>query len=301
MASTPQGQQQQQQHGDLAPGAAPAAPEAAPLALVASTPASSQGQQQQQQQQHGDLAPGAAPAPEAAPPALVASTPASSQGQQQQQHGDPAPAAAVDGMTVALSPQDIGFYSAQPLESFPEAHRLLTELRKRHRNTQNVVFRHDLTHSQELDWRAWLSQRGDAADIVGPGIKSFGFVWLDSRDSNMRERRGDFLVQRTDDVDIRLHPQQKANHHTGFKEACPVWGHWESQWNPATSVSRPQPGLSAPGSRVGHWAQTNYSFCVMASDKTKQKSVFSSIQPQFLQLVVVNSDFLCARPEDSVC
>merc|ERR1712039_176380 len=81
-------------------------------------------------------------------------------------------------------------------------------------------FLHDLTHSQELNWRVWLSQRGDAKDIVGPGIKKFAFVWLESGDSNTRERRGDFLVQRTDEWDLRLHPQQKVNHHTGYKEAC---------------------------------------------------------------------------------
>ena len=149
-------------------------------------------------------------------------------------------------MTVALLPEDIRFYSRKPQESFPKAHRFLTELRRRHRDTQNEKFWHDLTDSQELNWRVWLSQRPDAAKIVGPGIKKFAFVWLDSEDSNTRERRGDFLVQRTDDKDIRLHPQQKANRHTGLKEACLVWGNWARLWDPTISMYGRHEALAAP-------------------------------------------------------
>ena len=63
---------------------------------------------------------------------------------------------------------------------------------------------HDLTDSQEFDWKVWVSQRPGVEDIVG-----FAFVWLSSTDSNLRERRGDFMVSRIDGIDIRLHPQRR--------------------------------------------------------------------------------------------
>eukprot|EP00974_Lingulodinium_polyedra_P090994 8824007-Lingulodinium_polyedra.AAC.1 len=53
-----------------------------------------------------------------------------------------------------------------------------------------------------------------------------------STDSNLNEKRGDFLVSRADAVDIRLHPQQATKKHTtGMKEALPVWGSL-GQWSP---------------------------------------------------------------------
>ena len=64
---------------------------------------------------------------------------------------------------------------------------------------------HDLTDSQEFDWKVWVSQRPDAADIVGPGIYRFAFVRLVSTDTSLRERRGDFLVSRIDGIDTCLH------------------------------------------------------------------------------------------------
>ena len=71
--------------------------------------------------------------------------------------------------------------------------------------TELKILLHDLTDSQEFDWKEWVSQRPDAADIVGPGIYRFAFVWLSSTDSNLRERRGEFLVSRIDGIEIRLH------------------------------------------------------------------------------------------------
>ena len=51
-----------------------------------------------------------------------------------------------------------------------------------------------------------LSQRPDGADIVGPGIYLFAFVW--SKDSNLHERHGDSMLSRIDAKNMRLHPQQ---------------------------------------------------------------------------------------------
>ena len=60
-------------------------------------------------------------------------------------------------------------------------------------------------------------------------------MWLSSTDTNLRERRGDFLVQRVD-VDIRLHPQTRKSPTTGMKEALPVRGSWETQWSPSSTA-----------------------------------------------------------------
>ena len=115
--------------------------------------------------------------------------------------------------TATLVPDEIDHYKrARP---FPAAHRFLTTLHDRHRHTQNSVFLHDLTDSQEFDWKAWVSQRPDATDIVGPGIYRFAFVWLSSTDSNLRERRGDLMVSRIDRADIRFHPQKQKTARQG--------------------------------------------------------------------------------------
>ena len=132
------------------------------------------------------------------------------------------------------------------------AHRFLTALRDRHRDTQNDVFLHDLTHSLEFDWKAWVSQRPDAEDIVGPGIYRFAFVWVSSTDTNLRERRGDFLVSR-EDVDIRLHPQTRKHQTTGMREALPVRGSWAEQWSPTSPAMVRHGALAA--SQGPQWPQ----------------------------------------------
>lgn len=120
-----------------------------------------------------------------------AATSASSQGQQQQ-------GSWADWPPVVLGPGEIDRYiRASDIPRAFYARRFLTALRDRHRATQNDVFLHDLTDSQEFDWKAWVSERPDAEAIVGPGICGFAFVWLPN--SN-----GEFLVQRSDDVNICL-------------------------------------------------------------------------------------------------
>ena len=149
-------------------------------------------------------------------------------------------------MPIVLGPGEIDHYKrVRPQVSFPAAHKFLTELRDLHGHTQNNVFLHDLTDSLKFNWKVWVSQRPDAADIVGLGINRFAFVWLSSMDSNTKERRGDFLVQRVDGIDIRLHPQQKPNRETGLKEAIPVRGSWEKEWCPETSPALQHEALAA--------------------------------------------------------
>mgnify|MGYP003319480354 CR=1 FL=1 len=111
---------------------------------------------------------------------------------------------------VVLRPGEIDRYiRASDIPRAFYARRFLTALRDRHRATQNDVFLHDVKDSQEFNWKVWVSQRPDVQDIVGRGIYRFAFVWLDSTDTNLKERRGDFLVSRIDGIDIRLHPQKK--------------------------------------------------------------------------------------------
>ena len=186
--------------------------------------------------------------------------------------------------TATLVPHEIDHYKCTRL--VPAAHRFLTTLHDRHRHTQHSVFLHDLTDSPEFNWKVWVSQRPDAADIVGPGIYRFAFVWVSSTDStdsatykggdfvvqrvqvvglgiyrfasvrvsraqppgsgrsgsNLRDRSGDFLVQRTDGVDIRLHPlhphqeANRKNRKTKKKEAIPMRGSWEKEWCPETAT-----------------------------------------------------------------
>ena len=88
-----------------------------------------------------------------------------------------------------------------------------------------------------FNWKAWVSQRPDVDSIVGPGIYRFAFVWVSSTDSNLHERRGDFLVSRTDGEDIRLHPQKNKHITTGMKEALPVRGSWAEQWSPESPAA----------------------------------------------------------------
>ena len=106
-----------------------------------------------------------------------------------------------------LGPDDIDWYRQDRPVSFPEAHRFLTTMRNRHRDTQDVIVYHDRTDCREFHWRAWVSHRPDAETVVGPGIIRFAFVWVAAVDDNLHEKRGDFLISRADGVDIRLHPQ----------------------------------------------------------------------------------------------
>ena len=125
-----------------------------------------------------------------------------------------------------LAPTDIGRYYNQSPVSYPAAHRFLSKLRDRHRDTMHNVFLHDLTDSHEFDWKVWVALRGDVKDIVGTGIYRFAFVWLSSMDTNLKERRGDFMVSRIDGEDIRLHPQSNKNARRGRKRPslCGVRG-----------------------------------------------------------------------------
>ena len=69
-----------------------------------------------------------------------------------------APPPAPPAPTVALGPEEIDHYSRERAVSCTAAHRFLTTLRDRHRATQNDDCLHDLTDSQEFNWKAWVSQ-----------------------------------------------------------------------------------------------------------------------------------------------
>ena len=123
-----------------------------------------------------------------------------------------------------------------------KARRFLLQCIDRYHETQNSICLHDLTKTEDFDWKTWLCERPvDALEIVGPGIIKFSFVWI----TVLNERHGDFMVSRIDGKDIRLHPQQtKPNQATGLREVLPVWGSWEAGWNQheALAVSQGQGG-----------------------------------------------------------
>ena len=210
----------------------------------------------------------ASPQGQQPPQAAQGNNPASSQGQQPPQAPPP----------VALSPDDIDqFKRARVFVSFKQAHRFLTELRGRHRDTQDEVFFHDLTDTEEFDWKVWVSQRPDAEDIVGPGIGTFAFVWLASMDTNLHERRGDFMVQRADGLDIRLHPQKNQNRATGLREAVPVRGSWAQEWDPAITPIQQHAALAAA---QGHdqirriWPTPTYNGVSAADAPSKTQAIW---------------------------
>ena len=154
------------------------------------------------------------------------------------------PGALAAPLLLGLGPGDLDEYRHDGPVSFPEAHRFLTVMRDRHRDTQDDDVFHDLTDSSEFRWRAWVSQRPDAETIVGPGIFRFAFVWVAATDNNLHEKRGDFVLSRVDGVDIRLHPQQRKNRATGMKEATPVWGSLD-QWLPQHTAQFRHEALAA--------------------------------------------------------
>lgn len=139
--------------------------------------------------------------------------------------------------------------------SFPAAHRELTRLRDLTRGTDTV--RMDLTNidvGEPFDWRGWVANRDDAAQLVGPGVWAFWFVRLTTRDSNLDEPRADFLLRRVDGQDVRLHPQTTVHKVTRRKEANPVWGNWEAQWHPSTPLSAQNDALASTRGQSSHSA-----------------------------------------------
>ena len=163
--------------------------------------------------------------------------------------------AAMPTPPAALARGEIDSYRRERPVS-PVAYRFLRNLRERHRgDLLNNFFLLDLTDSSEFHWRAWVSQRPDAEDIVGPGIYRFAFVWVSVKDTHQSfGRRGDFLVSRVD-VDIRLHPLRDKSRTTLSREATPVWGSWADQWWPHVSRWPQDMASGKHGARVASQGQ----------------------------------------------
>lgn len=91
---------------------------------------------------------------------------------------------------AALPADAIRFYASRKHVSFPEAHRYLQQCRGRNRAGMDKWSHEILTDAQDFDWRAWVCQRPDAEHLVGPGVHSFLFVWVEAVDTNLHEKRG---------------------------------------------------------------------------------------------------------------
>ena len=133
--------------------------------------------------------------------------------------------------------------------SMGSARRHLTWLRAEH--DSDWIAYVDLTHSELFDWRHWLACRSDAETVVGNGVWAFWFVRICSKDTDLLDFRGDFLLQRVNAEfpDVRLRPQQAKQRTSGKREAVPVHGNWES-WRPgASAFGRAEVALAAPQGR----------------------------------------------------
>ena len=105
-----------------------------------------------------------------------------------------------------------------PGPSMATAHQHLMRWRAAHNSDSTEYV--DLTHvtdAELFDWRLWLACRPDWEMVVGNGVWAFWFVGRCSRDTNLLDYRGDFLVRRINksSPEKRLHPQQanqRKNH-----------------------------------------------------------------------------------------
>ncbi len=86
----------------------------------------------------------------------------------------------------------------------------------------------DLT--EKYDWPAYIAHHAEAERIIGSGVCRFGFLLMsDVRDPSVKEEgpRGDFIVLRSDNTAVRLHPHGGGG--SKKKEAQPIFGllqHW---------------------------------------------------------------------------
>ena len=127
---------------------------------------------------------------------------------------------------VALAATDLDDHRRHPV-SWRQAHAVLTQMRDAHGATMWEQDLHDMTESDDFNWRGYLAnRRGTEALLAGAHVWQFAFVWTKAWDTNRKQHRGDFLVRLTDGRDIRLHPQTRVNR-DGEHEAHPVEGKWE--------------------------------------------------------------------------
>ena len=68
-----------------------------------------------------------------------------------------------------------------------------------------------LSDESEFEWKTYVAFHPDCDAIVGPSIQEFGAVFVRAWDRNMDQPRMDFVVSRTDDTVVRLHPSSKQH------------------------------------------------------------------------------------------
>ena len=93
------------------------------------------------------------------------------------------------------------------------ANRILKKLRDR-----TVGSVQDLSDGSVFNWRGYVAYHHQAREIIGPGIARFEFRFVNAWDPNCQQKRGDFVVRRVDNTDVRLHPGCNG-------ETTPVYGH----------------------------------------------------------------------------
>ncbi len=163
----------------------------------------------------------------------------------------PASTSAEQPVTVGQVVMGPGYHTARAV-SMKAAHKALTAFRDMYRDTQDDEVMHDLTWVWAFDWRAWIAGRSDEANIIGPGIWAFCFVWVEAEDKNLHEKRGDFLVRRIDGTDVRLHPSGSKSKSSGLHEAHPIFGEW-SMWTTEVGGRAAQHEALAPTQGPGVW------------------------------------------------
>ena len=158
---------------------------------------------------------------------------------------------------VALASTDLAAHVHDGV-SHSAAHKFLTHMRDTHGATMWQQDLHDLTDSNEFNWRSYLANRpGTQALLRDAHVWQFAFVWTRAWDSNRKQQRGDFLLRLTDGRDYRLHPQSRKNRN-GAHEAHPVecpkgWEHWALNSPPDGSEIGPM-GVLVPLQDQTAWA-----------------------------------------------
>ena len=117
-----------------------------------------------------------------------------------------------------FGPQDLQAWDQRKRVSHRRAHAHLRDLRAE-MSASGEEWR-DLSDS---DWLLnYVCSRPDAEVVVGPGIVSMRCGFVGSQDSNLHERRFDFLVTVADGSAARLHPSSSGHGVPVFGQT-PVW------------------------------------------------------------------------------
>jgi len=116
---------------------------------------------------------------------------------------------------VVLRLADTTQYADYPMTT-KLAHKALKELRVQMATGGTEVM--DLTPADVFNWKAYVSRREEAAQIIGAGVTLFELRFLNTKEPNgpallqtlgpvWASRRCDFVVHRVDGTCTRLHPE----------------------------------------------------------------------------------------------